>query len=158
MDSAPLHAGDESGRHEGSGVEHEQIAGGIRLDRFDDAAIDSVLVDDGCADEIVDPELVGVVERLRVQLGVDDRLRLRAIVDPAEANQVMAIEGTAALDDVLTIVRYENRPRSDAFEPIRRELHDDLPLETVGAGDVADVEQLRSGGHERSPRTRGLSR
>ena len=63
---------DEHDRHERAGVELEQIGGRVGDDGDARAARRAVDLDDRRADQLVDPQLVGVVERL----GVDRRVRV----------------------------------------------------------------------------------
>ena len=68
---------DEDHRDERAGVELEQVGGRVGDDGDARAARRAVDLDDGRADQLVHPQLVGVVERLGVDRGVGVALRRR---------------------------------------------------------------------------------
>ena len=97
--------------HQRAAVEHEQVVGGIRLDRGDASDRCAGAVDDLGADQLVHPQLVvvehiGVArERVRGELHPQQPLGRGAVVDPVEVHEQPALVAPGGVDDQLALAR-----------------------------------------------------
>ena len=106
----------EHHRDERTAVEHEQVVGGVRLDRGDASDRCAGAVDDLGADDLVHPELVvvehiGVArERVRGELHPEQRARPRCGRRPRRSARASGPgAGAGGVDDQLAVARVEHR-------------------------------------------------
>ena len=140
----------EAHRDEPAGLQHEQVARRVGLDRGDPAQVGSLPVAHRGADELVHPQRSGDFERLGQEVDPVQALRRRAVVDAlethdegAEAPAAGPAHGPRRAHGERPALALQGRTRVQAPRLVAPEVHQDLTLQAVGPGDPADRQERR---------------
>jgi hypothetical protein len=127
--------------HECTGVELEHVGGGVVDHRHATATWGAVDFDDGGADQLVDPECVGVVDRLGVEHGARERFGGGAFVDTVEVDPPPPVRPVRLGHGVPTVSGEQTCPDGDAFGSVGGEIDEDVSPHPVRTPDPADLQQ-----------------
>src|SRR5579884_2489819 len=130
------HAGpvldDEAQRHQAAAVEDEQVAGRVGLDGHHRAVVGTVRLDETAPDQLMDPELPGVLHGLGAEDEVAQRLGPLPSFDSGEGHDPPVLVGRGGENLELDVPGVEAAARVEPFGPVGGQLDHHLSLRPWG--------------------------
>ena len=145
---------DERRRHEGAGLELEQVGGRVVDHRDAPTARRAVDLDHLGPDQLVDPQRVGVVDRLGGEHDAGQRFGRVAVLDALEVDPPAVVGAAGGGDGEPAVAGLQAAADGEPLHPIGGEVHEHVAAHAVRPADPADFEQA-VGGHRRTA-SRGI--